>query len=196
VLLKDVAKILAVSSESIEGLNPELRLKITPSGPYDLKVPDGKGDLLLSKLNEIPAAKFSQKVYTFHQVQSGDTLIQLAGRYRTSVQAIADINQIRAKGFLRVGQKLKIPLGGTTVGKETEVEAQIIPAANSEPLRYRVKKGDTLWKIVEHYKTNLDEIMRLNHLKSTHLGIDQELLIPPGNHYRVAGRTGMQVEAR
>ncbi len=29
-LLKDVAKILAVSSESIEGLNPELRLKITP----------------------------------------------------------------------------------------------------------------------------------------------------------------------
>jgi membrane-bound lytic murein transglycosylase D len=195
VLLKDVAKILAVSSESIEGLNPELRLKITPCEPYDLKVPDGKGDLLLSKLNEIPVAKFSQKVYAFHQVQSGETLTQLAGRYRTSVQAIAATNQIREKDFLRVGQKLKIPLGGTTVGKETEVEAQIIPAGNSEPLRYRVKKGDTIWKIVEHYKTNLDEIMRLNHLKSTHLRIDQELLIPPGSNYRIAGRTGMQVEA-
>lgn len=56
-LLKDVAKILAVPSESIETLNPELRLRITPSGPYELKVPDGKGGLLLSKLNESPVSK-------------------------------------------------------------------------------------------------------------------------------------------
>jgi membrane-bound lytic murein transglycosylase D len=179
-LLKDVAKILAVSSESIEGLNPELRLKITPSGPYDLKVPEGKGDFLLARLNEVPVSKFSQKLYASHQVQWGETLTQLAGRYRTSVQAIADINQIREKDFLRVGQKLKIPVGGTAVGKETEAEAEMITAGNPESLRYRVKKGDTLWKIVEHHKTNLKEVMRLNHLESTHLQIDQELLIPPG----------------
>ena len=79
-----------------------------------------------------------------------------------------------------MGQKLKIPVGGTTAGKETEAEAEMITAVNPESLRYRVKKGDTLWKIVEHYKTNLKEIMLLNHLESTHLQIDQELLIPPG----------------
>ena len=113
VLLKDVATVLAVSSESIETLNPELRLKITPSVPYDLKVPKGKGELLLSKVNELSAPHFSQKPYDIHihKVQSGETLTQLAGRYRTSVQAIADINHIRGKDLLRVGQKLKIPFG-------------------------------------------------------------------------------------
>ena len=186
VLLKDVAKTLAVSSEGMEALNPELRLKITPPNPYELKVPDGKSGLLLSKLDEIPVSKFSQKLYAFHRVQSGETLIQLAGRYHTSVQAIADVNQIKEKDFLSVGQKLKIPLGEKAVGKETEAEGEIITPGNSEPLRYRVKRGDTLWKITEHYKTNLDEIMRLNQLKSTHLRIDQELLILPGNNYRVA----------
>jgi membrane-bound lytic murein transglycosylase D len=87
-------------------------------------VPDGKGELLLSKLNESSVSKFSQKLYDFHEVQSGETLTQLAGRYRTSVQAIADINHIREKDFLQVGQKLKIPLGRTKVSKESEIKGQ------------------------------------------------------------------------
>ena len=190
VLLKEVAKILAVSSESIEALNPELRVKITPPGPYDLKVPAGKGDFLLARLDAIPAPKFLQEVYTLHRVQKGETLGQLAGRYRTSVQAIADVNHLREKDLLRVGQELKIPPGGKTVSREAEAGLEMVTAGNSEPFRYRVKKGDTLWKIVEHYETDLNETMRLNRLETIHLRIDQVLLIPPGNHCRLAGRTG------
>jgi hypothetical protein len=78
--LKEVAKILAVSSESIEGLNPELRVKITPPGPYELKVPAGKGDFLLARLDAIPAPKVLQEAYTLHRVQKGETLGQLASK--------------------------------------------------------------------------------------------------------------------
>ena len=180
VLLKDVAEGLEVSRESIEALNPELRLKVTPAEAYDLKVPCGKGDLLLSKLDEIPVARFSEKRYAFHRVQSGETLTQLAGRYHTSVKAITGINNIKEKDFLRVGQKLKIPAGGAAAAKEIETEIEIVSARNSEPLRHRVKRGDSLKNIAQHYNANLDEIMRLNHLKSTQLQMDQELLIPPG----------------
>jgi len=179
-LLKDVAKSLEVSLESIEALNPELRLKITPAEAYDLKVPCGKGDLLLSKLDEIPVARFSEKRYAFHRVQSGETLTQLAGRYHTSVKMIMEINNIKEKDFLRVGQKLKIPAGGAAAGKEIETETEIVSGRNSEPLRHRVKKGDSLRNIAQHYNANLDELIRLNHLKSTQLRSDQELLIPPG----------------
>jgi membrane-bound lytic murein transglycosylase D len=55
--LKDVAKILAVSPGSIEALNPELRLKVTPPAPYDLKVPIGKGDFLLANLTGAPGSE-------------------------------------------------------------------------------------------------------------------------------------------
>ena len=178
--LKDVAKMLSVSSETIETLNPELRLKVTPPRPYDLKVPGGKGDFLLSKLNVTPVPPVSQKPYTLHRVQWGETLTQLAGRYRISVQSIREMNHINEMDFLRVGQELKIPQGGTALGKETGTETERSTPGNSDPLRYRVKRGDTLWKIAEHYQTTLLEIMRLNRLESTHLQVDQELLIPPG----------------
>jgi len=144
VRLKNVAKMLSVSSQTMEALNPELRLKMTPPRPYDLKVPQGKGDFLLSKLNAAPPSNLSQKFYTLHRVQWGETLIQLASRYRTSAQAITDVNHIKEKDYLRVGQELKIPLGGTTVSKETEGEREIITPGNPKPLRYRVIRAETL----------------------------------------------------
>jgi membrane-bound lytic murein transglycosylase D len=190
VSLKDVSKILAVSPGSIEALNPELRLKVTPPAPYDLKVPIGKGDFLLAKLPGASVSKSSPKAHPVHRVQWGETLGQLAERYRTSVQAIGDLNRLPEKDLLRVGQELKIPLGGKAIGKEAETEPEIITAGSPELLRHRVRKGDTLRKIVEDYQTNFDEIMRLNHLENTTLRIDQVLLIPPGNHCRGAGQNG------
>ena len=144
VRLKNVAKILSVSSQTIEALNPELRLKMTPPGPYDLRVPEGKGDFLLSKLNGVPASNLSQKFYTLHRVRWGETLTQLAGRYRISAQAITDLNHIKEKDYLRVGQELKIPLGGTTLSKETEGERENITPGNLKPPRYRMIRAEAL----------------------------------------------------
>ncbi|NGX40119.1 MAG: D-gamma-glutamyl-meso-diaminopimelic acid endopeptidase CwlS [Chlamydiae bacterium] len=41
-----------------------------------------------------------------------------------------------------------------------------------------VQKGDALEKIARHHKTNVDEIMQINHLKSTLLRIGQVLKVP------------------
>jgi hypothetical protein len=60
---------------------------------------------------------------------------QLAGRYHTTVQAIADLNRLPEKDLLRVGQELKIPPGGKSVGKEIEARTEIFAAGNPEPLR-------------------------------------------------------------
>jgi len=116
--LKDVAKILTVSSETVETLNPELRLKVMPPGTYELRVPEGTGDLLLAKLKENPASPISPKPHVLHQVQPGETLGQLAARYRTSVQAIADLNQLKDKDILKVGQKLRIPAAGSAAANQ------------------------------------------------------------------------------
>ncbi len=46
---------------------------------------------------------------TYHQVQSGETLWQLAQKYQVSSEAIAQANSLNTKTTIAVGQTLKIP---------------------------------------------------------------------------------------
>jgi murein DD-endopeptidase MepM/ murein hydrolase activator NlpD len=49
---------------------------------------------------------------TVYVVQAGDTLARIAGRYRLSVWALAQANQIDNPSLIRVGQQLLIPISG------------------------------------------------------------------------------------
>lgn len=49
--------------------------------------------------------------------------------------------------------------------------------ANTENKVYQVKKGDTLWGISQDYKIEVEEIMRLNSLKSNLLLVGQKLTL-------------------
>jgi LysM repeat protein len=57
-----------------------------------------------------------------HTVQAGDTLIQIAATYKTSVVAIEKVNDITSTSMLRVGQMLKIP-GTEKVAKTAEASS-------------------------------------------------------------------------
>jgi murein DD-endopeptidase MepM/ murein hydrolase activator NlpD len=52
----------------------------------------------------IPLANGGQ---VYHKVKSGDTLLSLARRYRTSVEKICRLNGIRRTTTLRIGQSLR-----------------------------------------------------------------------------------------
>jgi len=49
-----------------------------------------------------------------HRVRRGETLSLIALRYRTSIQRILEVNNIRSTRLLHVGQRLKIPMRNTT----------------------------------------------------------------------------------
>ncbi len=111
--LKNIAKKIGITEKAIKKLNPELRYNILPSGNYSLKIPYGKEDLLLSKLDKIPIAHLPiGRPVVYHKVKHGDTLSGLARHYRTSVTKIARINNIRKRGFIVIGKVLKIPQRG------------------------------------------------------------------------------------
>ncbi len=175
--LKDVAKALDVPSESLEVLNPELRHKVTPPEPYELKVPPGKSSDLVAKLEDIPTYTPSKSLHTYHRVRSGQTLSLLARRYRTSIRSIMKANRLRRKDFIRVGQTLKIPTRETG---RIYTARQTLRSDTSKALRHRVKRGDSLWLLARAYNTNIQEIMRLNNLKNTRLHIGQKLIIRKG----------------
>jgi membrane-bound lytic murein transglycosylase D len=110
--LKTIAERLSLPFEELSALNPELRRHITPAS-YSLKVPAGKGQIALAMLDRMQQWSVPKSGYVVHRVRRGESLFLLALRYRTSIRAIENSNQLRRNKLLRVGQKLRIPLTGT-----------------------------------------------------------------------------------
>jgi membrane-bound lytic murein transglycosylase D len=106
---------LGLEAGTLAALNPALRHQATPKRPYDLRVPAGQEQILLARLDSVPVWTPPVPQYTTHRVRSGETLSQIAGRYRTSVSAIMRANSLRSAHRLRVGQRLRIPVRGASL---------------------------------------------------------------------------------
>jgi membrane-bound lytic murein transglycosylase D len=106
---------LGLGEGTLAALNPALRHQATPKRPYELRVPAGREETLLAQIGSVPLWTPPVPQYTTHRVRSGETLSQIAGRYRTSVSAIMRANSLRSANRLRVGQRLRIPLRGASV---------------------------------------------------------------------------------
>ena len=82
-----------------------------------------------------------------HEVLPGETLQQIARRYRVSLSRLRRLNRLPGHQ-LRAGQKLKVVTRFRT--------------ARRSKRRYRVKAGDTLARIARRYKMPLRQLRRLN----------------------------------
>lgn len=107
-------KYLDISLEEFRELNPALRSPIytshryIPKG-YRLRLPPGK-DFAQIYAQIPPEEKHdNQKSSRWYRVRRGDTLSSIARRFRTSVQALRELNNIRNTHQIYVGQILEIP---------------------------------------------------------------------------------------
>jgi membrane-bound lytic murein transglycosylase D len=166
--IKTIAEVLDLDSGQLKDLNPELRQDLTPKTTYELKVPVGKGKVLMARIKDLPAYTPPVAIYVEHRVRSGESLSVIAERYRTSVRSIMEMNGLRNRDYLRVGWKLKIPTGRVSSYYATGQGGQT---------DYVVRKGDSLWKIARRYNTTVNALTSLNNLKSTTLQIGQVLRI-------------------
>lgn len=98
-----------------------------------------------------------------YTVKAGDTLYGISNQYGVSVTDLTNINNIRGT-TLQIGQVLTIPSTSGTNPNTTFV--------------YTVKKGDSLYSIARKYDTTVNELIKLNNLKSNTLSIGQQLRIP------------------
>jgi membrane-bound lytic murein transglycosylase D len=176
--LSDAAKHLGIDAELLKDLNPELRHGITPEKPYILKTPKGAGESLLAKLNEIPVYEPPVPPYFVYTVSRGDTISTIARRFRISMNALMEANDLSKKHYLRVGSHLRIPSGryAPSIAKKTYT-----PPTSNALVRCVVQEGDSLWTIANRYNTTVDSIRSLNKLKDKNLKMGQEIVISP-NH--------------
>lgn len=98
-----------------------------------------------------------------YTVKKGDTLYGISNQFGVSVVDLKNLNNLKDNN-LKIGQVLKISQSSGTNPDST--------------INYIVKKGDSLYSIARVYKTTVQEIQKLNNLKSNALSIGQELKIP------------------
>ncbi|MBR3049215.1 MAG: LysM peptidoglycan-binding domain-containing protein [Bacilli bacterium] len=101
-----------------------------------------------------------------YTVKAGDTIYGISKQFGVSAMDIYNLNNL-TNSNIKVGQVLKIPTNSGT--------------NPSNMFYYTVKKGDSLYSIARIYNTTVNEIIKLNNLKSTNLSIGQTLRIPETN---------------
>lgn len=98
-----------------------------------------------------------------YTVKKGDTLYGISNQFGVSVEDILKVNNVNPSS-LQIGYVLNIPSNSGTNPDAT--------------FNYTVKKGDNLYNIALKYSTTVNDIVKLNNLKSTNLSIGQVLKIP------------------
>lgn len=87
-----------------------------------------------------------------YKVKKGDSLYKIAIKYKTSVENLKDLNNLKSN-IIYINQELKVPNV------------------------YKVKKGDSLYKIAQQFNTTVKQIMKDNNLTSDVIQINQQLIV-------------------
>lgn len=169
--LRTVATGMRIPYEDLQALNPELRSTVTPreADGYDLKIPTGSRETFLAAFAATPTT--IPPLFRTHTAKKGETLPRIAKRYGVSVTAIASANSLSPRSKVARGQEILIPQKAAsagarkTAGKKGAVKAAdaSAPAATS----YRVRSGDTLYRIAVRHGVTVAEILAINGLGGT-----------------------------
>ena len=130
---------------------------------YQLKIPEEKAQLFLTKIDKIKTTYSPPPMYVYHRVRKGDTLYDIARKYKTTVARIKSLNGLRSN-VIYPGQKLK--LYGSSSGS----------SLSKRDKYYVVKKGETVGAIAAKLGISQNRIISMNNLKNKN-GI---VIIHPG----------------
>lgn len=115
----------------------------------------------------------------FHIVDRGETLFRISRSSGLSVDRIRSLNGL-SDNTLNVGDTLSLlPLDSlrAILALESEKALTIDEGSNKKVVVHTVKQGESLYKIARLYNLTVQELRKLNQLKSNNLQIGQELLI-------------------
>jgi LysM repeat protein len=116
------------------------------------------------------------KTTTRYRVAKGDTMQKISNQFGVQVASLMKANNKSSPRNLKVGEVLLIPQNRAIVassnGNKKSQNSDIKNVIN-----YRVKNGDTLWKIASRYDVSVTQIKKWNNLRSTKLATGDKLRI-------------------
>jgi len=181
--LAQAADLAGIELDELYLLNPGFNQWATsPDGPHQLNVPVDKAASFTLRLAELPKEKRINWVR--YIIKSGDTISTIAARYRTTSEALRQINDIRGNN-IRAGKPLFVPVASK--GSEQYVLSateRLKNKQNRTSLSNRVKQihiaksGDSFWRIARRYGVSTRDVARWNNLGTADtLRVGQKLVI-------------------
>ncbi len=132
--LEILAQCAETDLETIKNLNPELTQWCTPPNykGYKLRIPVGKSAVFAENYAKIPEEKKFD--FATHTIRRGETVSQIANRYKISKAVILEVNKLSRSKKLKVGATLVIPIRSNSASAIVEAqrlkEKQDIERAN------------------------------------------------------------------
>ncbi|OOV87642.1 LysM peptidoglycan-binding domain-containing protein [Oceanospirillum linum] len=166
--LAQAAKMADITINELYLLNPGYSQWATsPNGPHRLLVPVENTDTFKENLSKVPPQK--RIAWQRYKVESGDSLISIAKRFRTTPALIRDANQIRGNS-IRAGSRLLIPIPKANASHYALSSSQRLKRKQSydrsntggNKIVHYVQSGDSFWLLSRKHKVSIRELARWN----------------------------------
>lgn len=158
-----VATLAGLEPETVFSLNPGyLQWGTHPEGPHTVMLPADAMQIFEFNFANMESSPTTWDRYV---IRSGDTLSAIARNHGTQVSTIQQLNNLSGSRIV-AGQTLLIPRAYRE-GEAISSSNSLLAAANSHPVpsgEYQVQSGDSLWRIANRYKLDIDELAALNNL--------------------------------
>ena len=153
-----LAQISGLKKNDIFRFNPCLNQAQYLHKTIDIHIP---ADLLETTHNNLALAG---PTYVKQTIKSGDNLWDIARSHNTSVHNLRKLNKGMGK-YLRIGQHLRVP-----ANRLAQAVADHNPLlSGGHRIRYKVRSGDSLWRIATQFGTTPKAIARSNQISLNHI---------------------------
>src|SRR5206468_7150360 len=150
-----VAAILELNPQFVRGITP-------PTREVTVRVPRGAGVTVAQRYDTLPAT--ARITFVDHYVALGQTLTEIARRYRVTVAMIQSANPRLSARALRPGQRIIIPMSGRIVPPAAwsippEPRYRRILRGSAAAGTHRVRAGENASTIARLYGVSLDAFL-------------------------------------
>lgn len=191
------ADLAGIDLETLYRLNPGYNQWATaPDGPHRLLVPAAATATFRQAIAQLPPEQRIQ--WERVRISNGETLSQIATRYRTTVEVLATANQLRGTG-IRAGNYLMVPVASQAGERYKLSAAQRLNrkqnnVRNGYKTRHVVRHGDTLWDLSRQYKVGVRSLASWNGMApGDSLRVGQTLVVWTGQKSSGSSHPGSQV---
>ncbi|HVH11133.1 MAG TPA: LysM peptidoglycan-binding domain-containing protein, partial [Gemmatimonadales bacterium] len=177
-----IARLADTSVAALLELNPHLVRGVTPPGrSVVVRVPRGRGTRVAERYDSLPVTE--RITFVDHYVGRGQTLSEIAKRYRVSVGLIESANPHLRAHALRVGQRIIIPMSGRVVPASAwsippEPRYRRVSSTEARAGAHRVRPGETASQIARAFRVPLTALLNYN-------GLTMGSLLRPGDVIKI-----------